>query len=193
MKIGYVRVSTTEQNTARQEVLMQEMGVEEVYIDKVSGKDTKRPELQKMLEYVRKGDTVIVESISRFARNTKDLLELIDKLNEKKVEFISKKENIDTSTPTGKFMLTVFGAVAELEREYILQRQAEGIAIAKQEGKYRGRKKIESDKFEKIYKEWKADNITAVRAMNLLGMKRNTFYRRVAEYEATKIDTKGKL
>ena len=186
MKIGYVRVSTTEQNTARQEVLMQDLRVEEIYIDKASGKNTDRPELQKMLEYVRKGDTVIVESISRFARNTKDLLELIETLKKKNVEFISKKENIDTSTPTGKFMLTVFGAVAELEREYILQRQAEGIEIAKQEGKYKGRKKIENDKFEKVYKDWKAESITAVRAMELLGMKRNTFYRRVAEYETEK-------
>ncbi|MBE6034935.1 MAG: recombinase family protein [Clostridiales bacterium] len=186
MKIGYIRVSTTEQNTARQEVLMQELGVDEVYVDKISGKNTNRPELQKMMQYVRKGDTVIVESISRFARNTKDLLELIDQLKEKEVEFISKKENIDTTTPTGKFMLTVFGAVAELEREYILQRQSEGIAIAKQEGKYKGRKKIENDKFEKVYKDWKADSITAVRAMELLGMKRNTFYRRVKEHETEK-------
>lgn len=183
MKIGYIRVSTTEQNTARQEVLMQDLGVDEIYIDKASGKNTDRPELLKMLKYVRKGDTVIVESISRFARNTKDLLELIETLKDKQVEFISKKENIDTSTPTGKFMLTVFGAVAELEREYILQRQMEGIAIAKQEGKYKGRKKIENDKFEKVYRDWKAQNITAVRAMEILGMKRNTFYRRVKEHE----------
>ena len=123
MKIGYVRVSTREQNMARQEVLMQELGVEEIFIDRMSGKNTDRPELKRMMEYVRQGDTVIVESISRFARNTKDLLNLIEQLNQKHVEFISKKETIDTSTPTGKFMLTVFGAVAELEREYILQRQ----------------------------------------------------------------------
>jgi DNA invertase Pin-like site-specific DNA recombinase len=186
MKIGYIRVSTDEQNTTRQELLMHEMGVDELFIDKTSGKNTNRPELKRMLEFVRKGDTVIVESISRFARNTKDLLELIDKLKEKEVNFVSKKENIDTSTPTGKFMITVFGAVAELEREYIHQRQAEGIKIAKQDGKYKGRKKIVNDKFEKIYKEWKSKNITAVRAMELLGMKRNTFYRRVAEYEKEK-------
>jgi DNA invertase Pin-like site-specific DNA recombinase len=186
MKIGYIRVSDKEQNTARQEVLMKDLGVDEIYIDKASGKSTDRPELQKMMQYVRKGDIVIVESISRFARNTKDLLDLIDKLKEKNVEFISKKENIDTTTPMGKFMLTVFGAVAELERDYILQRQAEGIAIAKEDGIYKGRKKIVNDKFEKIYKDWKADNITAVRAMELLGMKRNTFYRRVSEYEAEK-------
>jgi len=186
IKVGYVRVSTAEQNIARQEVLMQDLSVDEIFIDKVSGKDTKRPELQKLLAYVRKGDTVIVESVSRFARNTKDLLDLIDILKDKHVDFVSEKEDIDTSTPTGKFMLTVFGAIAELEREYILQRQAEGIAIAKQQGKYKGRKKIQNDKFEKIYKEWKEENITAVRAMELLGMKRNTFYRRVAEHEEKK-------
>ena len=186
MKIGYIRVSTTEQNTARQEVLMQELNVDEIYVDRISGKNTDRPELKKMMGYVRKGDTVIVESISRFARNTKDLLELIEQLKNKEVEFISKKENIDTTTPTGKFMLIVFGAVAELEREHILQRQAEGIAIAKEQGRYKGRKKIENEKFEKIYTDWKSESITAVRAMELLGMKRNTFYRRVNEYEKEK-------
>lgn len=134
MKIGYIRVSTQEQNTMRQEALMEALGVDEVYIDRMSGKNTNRPELQKMMEYVRKGDTVIVESISRFARNTRDLLELVEQLTAKGVEFVSKKEAIDTTTPTGKFMLTVFGAVAELEREYILQRQREGISIAKEQG-----------------------------------------------------------
>lgn len=92
-------------------------------MDKVSGKNTQHSQLKAMLEYVRKGDTVIVSEISRFARNTKDLLDLVETLTAKGVEFVSKKEAIDTTTPTGKFMLTVFGAVAELEREYILQRQ----------------------------------------------------------------------
>jgi len=93
-----------------------------------------------MLQVVRQGDTVIVESISRFARNTKDLLDLVEQLTSKGVEFVSQKEAIDTSTPAGKFMLTVFAAVAELEREYLLQRQREGIAQAKAQGKYAGRK-----------------------------------------------------
>ena len=114
MKIGYIRMSTADQNTARQELLMEQLGVDEVYIDRISGKNTNRPELQKMMEYVRRGDTVIVESISRFARNTRDLLELVEQLSAKGVEFVCKKEAIDTTTPTGKFMLTVFGAVAEL-------------------------------------------------------------------------------
>ena len=139
MKIGYIRVSTEEQNTIRQEVLMEELGVDEIYIDKVSGKSSERPQLKKMMQFVRRGDVIIVESISRFARNTKDLLNLIEDLSAKDVTFISKKEAIDTTTPSGKFMLTVFGAVAELEREYILQRQREGIEIAKKQGKYKGR------------------------------------------------------
>lgn len=103
MKVGYVRISTKEQNTARQDVIMEQLGVERVYTDKVSGRDTNRPESQKMMEFVREGDVVIVESISRLARSTKDLLELTSKLEEKKVQFISQKETIDTSTPTGKF------------------------------------------------------------------------------------------
>ena len=182
MKIGYIRVSTQEQNTMRQEVLMQELGVDEVYIDRLSGKNTDRPELKKMMDYVRKGDTVIVESISRFARNTRNLLELIEKLSEKGVEFVSRKEAIDTTTPTGKFMLTVFGAVAELEREHILQRQQEGIAIAKAEGKYRGRKPIERSNFDAVEKLWRAGTISAAEAMRRLDMSRSTFYRKVRQH-----------
>ena len=181
MKIGYIRVSSLDQNTIRQEVVMQELGVEEVFIDRLSGKDTKRAELQKMLAFARKDDAVVVESISRFARNTKDLLTLIDFLTAKGVTFISKKENIDTTTPTGKFMLTVFGAVSELEREYILQRQKEGIAIAKDQGKYKGRKRIENTSFDAVYTKWQENEITAVEAMKILNMKKSTFYRRVAE------------
>jgi DNA invertase Pin-like site-specific DNA recombinase len=179
LKIGYIRVSTQEQNTIRQEVLMKSLGVDEIYIDRMSGKNANRPELQKMMEYVRKGDTVIVESISRFARNTRDLLELVEQLTAKGVEFVSRKEAIDTTTPTGKFMLTVFGAVAELEREYILQRQREGIAIAKEQGKYKGRKPIEAPEFEQTIAKWKSGAITAAEAMRTLHMTKTTFYRKV--------------
>ena len=176
-KIGYIRVSTQDQNTIRQEVLMKSLGVDEVYIDRMSGKNTNRPELKKMMEYVRKGDTVIVESISRFARNTRDLLELVEHLTANGVEFVSKKEAIDTTTPTGKFMLTVFGAVAELEREYILQRQREGITIAKEQGKYKGRKPIQVPEFEQVIAKWKSGAITAAEAMQILHMSKATFYR----------------
>lgn len=158
---------------------MQQLGVDELYIDKASGKNAVRPELQRMMEYVRKGDTVVVESISRFARNTRDLLELVEQLTAKEVEFVSLKEAIDTATPTGKFMLTVFGAVAELEREYILQRQREGIEIARQQGKYHGRKPIQSPDFDAVIQQWQDGKLTAVAAAKKLGMSKATFYRRV--------------
>ena len=179
MKIGYVRASTTDQNTARQEVLMESLGVDQVYIDRVSGKNTDRPELKRMMTFVREGDTVIVESISRFARNTRDLLELVERLTAKGVEFVSKKEAIDTTTPSGKFMLTIFGAVAELEREYILQRQREGIEIAKQQGKYKGRKPLSPPGFQEMVIRWKRGEITAAEACRRLGMSKATFYRKV--------------
>ena len=179
MKIGYVRVSTEEQNTARQEIMLRELGVDELFVDRASGKNADRPELNRMMNFVRRGDTVIVESISRFARNTRDLLDLVERLTEKQVEFVSRKEAIDTTTPTGKFMLTVFAAVAELEREYILQRQREGSAIAKQQGKYRGRPPKAYPDFERIAARWQKGEITAVQAMKQLGMSKTRFYERV--------------
>ena len=181
MKIGYVRVSTEDQNTARQEALMEKLAVDELFLDRMSGKSCQRPELQRMMAFVRKGDTVIVESISRFARNTRDLLDLVEQLTEKGVEFVSKKEAIDTTTPTGKFMLTVFGAVAELEREYILQRQREGIVIAKEQGKYKGRKPIQTPEFKQVTAKWRSGSITATEAMHMLHMSKSTFYRRVKQ------------
>lgn len=185
MRIGYVRVSTEEQNTARQEALMAQLDVDELFIDKTSGKSRERPELQRMLTFVRKGDVVIVESISRFARNTKDLLELIEILATQEVTFVSQKEAIDTRTPTGKFMLTIFGAVAELEREYILQRQREGIEIAKAQGKYTGRKPISPPEFDRVARQWQRGEITAATAMRKLGMAKSTFYRKVRQQKHT--------
>ena len=155
------------------------IGVDQGYIDRISGKTTDRPEPKRMMSFVRSGDTVIVESISWFARNTRDLLDLVEQLTAKQAEFGSKKEAIDTTTPTGKFMLTVFGAVAELEREYILQRQREGIAIAKAAGVYKGRKPIERPEFQGVVRQWREGNITAAEAMKRLDMKPSTFYRKV--------------
>ena len=187
MKIGYVRVSSASQNIERQEVIMESLGVKKIYIDIMSGKNSSRPELQRMLSEIQEGDTLIVESISRFARNTKDLLNLIEQLEENGVKFLSQKENIDTSTATGKFMLTIFGAVAQLERDYLLQRQKEGIAIAKTKGKYKGRKQIELDhkKFQRLYNDWKNKKLSSKHFMLDMGIKPNTFYRRVAEFETS--------
>lgn len=182
-KVGYVRCSTVEQNEARQLRMMEEQRAEKIFVDKASGKNTDRPEFHKMMNYVRSGDVVIVESISRIARNTRDLLSIVAELTEKGVEFVSLKESIDTTTPTGKFMLTVFGALAELERENILERQREGIAIAKEQGKYTGRKRLDvnTEQMREVCARWRTGEITAVAAMAEVGMKPNTFYRRVKE------------
>ena len=155
MRVFYVRVSTEEQNEARQVKAAEEIGAEKIFIDKASGKNADRQQLKEMLAFVREGDIVYCSDISRIARNTKDLLSIVEELKKKKVDFISLKENIDTTTPQGQFMLTVFGALAELERENILQRQAEGIAIAKAQGKYKGRKQMDIDrkKFDAMCKE----------------------------------------
>lgn len=186
MKVGYARVSTQEQNTIRQEVLMEELGVGRLYIDKVSGKDTNRPELTKLMAFVREGDVLIVESISRFARSTRDFLSLMDELNRKQVQFISQKEKLDSETPQGRFMMVVFAALAELERENILQRQREGIECAKQEGKYKGRPPKKLEEWEDIYGQWKEGKITLVDASSKLGVSRSTFYRRANAMENQK-------
>lgn len=185
MKIGYVRVSSEGQNTERQEVLMERLGVERVFMDKCSGKNMDRPELRAMLEFMREGDTVVVESFSRLARSTKDLLEITDSMTAKGVEFISQKETIDTNTPAGKLMLTVLAAISQFERECIRQRQQEGIDLKKARGEYKGRVpiKVEDAAFEEQYKAWRSGLITARKAMESVGLKPNTFYRRVQVWE----------
>ena len=193
MKVFYIRCSTEEQNEARQIESSKEVGAEKLFIDKASGKNRDRAYLKEMIDYVREGDTVYCSDISRIARNTKDLLNIVEELNNKGVYFVSLKENIDTSTPQGKFMLTVFGAMAELERENILQRQKEGIALAKKEGKYKGRKRIEIDEkiFNDMIKEWKAGERTASSIYKYFEISPQTFYRRVNEMEKIEADRKA--
>lgn len=183
MKVGYIRVSTVEQNTERQKAIMEGLGVEKLYTEMLSGKNTDRPQLNAMLDFVREGDTVVVESYSRLARSTKDLLDLVEKLNQKKVQFISQKENIDTSTPQGRLMFTMFAGLAQFERECLLQRQREGIEIAKQQGKYKGRPKKSLENFTELYASVKNEEISISKASKLLGVSRSTFYRKMKEHE----------
>lgn len=139
MKIAYVRVSSINQNEARQVEALEKYGIERWYTEKISGKDANRPKLLEMLEYVREGDTIHIHDLSRLARSTADLLVIVDLLTKKGVHLVSNKENIDSSTPTGKLMLTMIGAINEFERTNILERTREGIAIAKRKGVYKGR------------------------------------------------------
>ena len=186
---GYIRVSSSDQCEDRQVIAMDELKIpsENIFMDKLSGKDAKRPQLKALMEIVRSGDKVIVESISRFARNTRDLLDLVEQLTAKGVEFVSQKERIDTSTPTGKFMLTVFGAVAELERGYILQRQAEGIAAARRRGvKFGGTVIKPPENFTELVRQWERGNLPLKEVLRQTGLKESTFYRRLRELRAAK-------
>lgn len=183
MNIGYARVSSDSQNTIRQEELMKTLGVKKVFVDVCSGKNKDRPQLRAMLEFVREGDTVVVESISRLARNTRDLLSIVNELKAKNVALKSIKESFDTSAPSGRLVLTLFGAISEMERNYIRDRQREGIEIKKAQGGYKGRKPIEvdEDKWQEAMRLWDRGEITATEAMKRLELKRNTFYRRVQQ------------
>lgn len=154
MKIGYVRVSTEEQNEARQVEALQKHGVEKIYIEKRSGKNLDRPVLQELLEYIREGDTVYIHDLSRISRSLSDLLELVELLQKKKVHLVSNKESIDTTTPTGRLFLSIVGAINEFERTNLLERQREGIAIAKRQGKYKGRKQRTLDNIAVLYDQW---------------------------------------
>lgn len=187
MIVAYIRVSTAEQNETRQLEAMAKQGVEKYFTEKVSGKNTTdRPELNNMIDFVRQGDTVIVHDFSRLARSTKDLLEIVDILNNKGVTLISNKESVDTSTATGKLMLTMIGAIAEFERQNLLDRQAEGIAIAKREGKYKGRKAIEinTDTFKAQYNRYMNREISKSELARVLKVSRPTLDKMIKEYVA---------
>ena len=170
MKLGYVRVSTVEQNEERQLETMKKYGVEKVFSEKVSAKDTRRPKLQEMMEFARDGDT-------------QDLLHLVETFNTKGVHLVSSKENIDTSTPTGKLLLTVIAAIAQFERENLKERQMEGIKIAKKKGLYKGRKPVKVDNFEQHYTRWKNREVSKSQLARELGISRQTLYTLFEKYE----------
>jgi len=184
--ISYIRVSTQHQNTGRQHEDFSAKGItiDKLYEEKISGKNTDRPQLKAMLQYVREGDTVYAESFSRLARSTRDLLEIVEDLTSKGVQFVSLKENVDTSTPQGKFMLTVFAGLAQLERDTILQRQREGIDLCLSEGRAYGRPTAKiSDTFATHYQKWKAGKIKAVDFMKAENLPKSTFYKLVKRFE----------
>lgn len=176
MKVAYVRVSTLEQNEARQVEALKKYDIEKWFIEKVSGKDTNRPKLQEMLGFVREGDTVFIHDFSRLARSTKDLLDIVDRFNDKGVHLVSNKENLDSSTPTGKLMLTMLGAINEFERSNLLERQREGISIARRQGKYKGAsvKKIGDERFNDCWQRYKTRQITKVQLAKELEISRPT-------------------
>lgn len=182
--IAYVRVSTEDQNDLRQKEALRLHQIDKFFTEKVSAKDVNRPQLQALLDYIREDDTVYVKDFSRLARSTKDLLDIVEKFKLKGVKLVSLKENLDTNTPTGKLMLTMIGAIYEFERLNLLERQREGIAIAKRDGKYKGRKEIRHpENFGEVYPLWINREITGRESMKRLNLKPNTFYKLVKEWE----------
>lgn len=183
MQIAYIRVSSIDQNEQRQIEAMQRYNIEKWFIEKVSGKDTNRPKLKEMLDFAREGDTIHIHDFSRLARSTKDLLDIVELLNSKGITLISNKENIDSSTPTGKLMLTMIGAINEFERTNLLERQKEGIAIAKREGKYKGRKAVSIPDFDKHYQRYISREISKSELAKELNISRPTLDKLIKEYQ----------
>lgn len=183
MQIAYIRVSSIDQNEQRQIEAMQRYNIEKWFIEKVSGKDTNRPKLKEMLDFAREGDTIHIHDFSRLARSTKDLLDIVEQLNKKGVHLVSNKENIDSSTPTGKLMLTMIGAINEFERTNLLERQREGIIIAKRNGKYKGRKAISIPDFEKHYNRYITRKISKSQLAKELNISRPTLDKLIKEYQ----------
>lgn len=176
MNVAYIRVSTVEQNESRQIEAMKDKGIEKYFTEKVSAKDTNRPQLKEMLDFVRTGDTIYIHDFSRLARSTEDLLNIVNRLNEKGVHLVSNKENLDTSTPTGKLMLTMIAAINTFERENMLERQREGIALAKKEGRYKGGrpKEIDMNLFNNLLSDYNNRTINKVEFSKKLGVSRPT-------------------
>ena len=178
MKYAYIRVSTIDQNEARQIEAMKKYDIpqENYYIEKISGKNTDRPQLQKLLATVQEGDTIHIHDFSRLSRSTSDLLKITDELNAKGVHLVSNKENLDSSTPTGKLMLTMIGAINEFERTNMLERQLEGVKIAKKNGRYK-KKDIDMDLFNKLKKDVDKGRLTVATASEELGISRVTWWK----------------
>ena len=181
--IAYVRVSTVEQNEARQRESLRKYNIDKWFIEKASGKDMNRPKLKEMLEYIREDDTVYVLEFSRLGRSTADLLSIVQKIEEAGAKFVSTKENFDTSTPTGRLQMTMMAAIAEFERAMILERQREGIAIAKSEGKYKGRKAVCVPNIGEYYSKYmrRAGTKTSIAAE--IGISRTTLDKLFKQYE----------
>lgn len=184
--IAYVRVSTLEQNEARQREALKGLNIDKWFIEKASGKDIKRPKLQEMLEYIREDDTVYVEEFSRLGRSTADLLAIVKQIEDSGAKFKSLKENFDTSTPAGRLQMTMMAAIAEFERAMILERQREGIAIAKKEGKYKGRKAVCIPNIGDYYQKYMTRQETKTSIAAELGISRTTLDKLFKEYEKSK-------
>ena len=181
--IAYIRVSTVEQNEARQKAALQNYNIDRWFIEKASGRDANRPILKEMLDYIREEDVVYVEEFSRLGRSTADLLAIVRKIEDAGAKFVSLKEQFDTTTPAGRLQMTMMAAIAEFERDMILERQREGIAIAKAAGKYKGRKEITIPNIGEYYEKYMTRQGTKVSIADELGISRTTLDKLFNKYK----------
>ncbi len=180
MLIGYSRVSTNDQSLNSQTDKLKQYGCEKIYSDIISGSKAERKQLNEMLEYIREGDTVVVYRLDRLGRSLKDLINIINIFQDKKVNFKSITENLDTSTPTGKLMFHISGAFAEFERNIIRERTKAGLESARARGKNGGRpSKITSDKIQMAKSLYENKNIDIDTIVRQLGVCRATFYKMI--------------
>lgn len=174
---GYARVSTELQNLDRQLDVLKKYGVDMIYNEKMTGTKKDRPELTKMLDRMTENDTVVVESLSRLGRSTKDLIELTELFEQKGVHLISLKESIDTSTSTGKLLFTLMSAIAQFERDTIAERTREGLRSARARGRTGGRPKVDPDSIRKAVKLYHTKQYSIKEIEELTGVKKSTLYR----------------
>ena len=182
MRIGYVRVSSLDQNPDRQIEDLKAQQVEKIFMDKISGKNTERPELQNMLSFIREGDVLLVHSLDRLARNLGGLLTMVEELTNRgiSIHFISEKLDFEAgkdASPMSKLLLSMVGAFAEFERSMIKRRQMEGIALAKERGAYTGRQRTVSDETLQKVKEMVEQGIPLAKAAEKNHISRSTVYR----------------
>lgn len=178
---GYARVSTEAQNLDRQLDMLKKYGVDYIYNEKMTGTKRNRPELEKLLDRITEGDTVVVESLSRLGRSTKDLIELTEIFQSKKVNLVSLKEAIDTSTSTGKLLFTLMSAISQFERDVIADRTREGLRSARARGRTGGRPKTDSEAVKKAVKLYNTGEYSLKEIHELTGVKKDTLYRNLKD------------
>lgn len=183
MRVGYLRVSIMEQDEQKQKEALKQNQIERWFVDQISARSRERPQLKAMMDFVKRGDIVYIHDFSRFARNVNDLLELVERLHQKEVTLISNQEKFNTGTPAGKIMVSMLKSIQRFEHRIYLERQMEGIALAKKKGIYKGRKKIPiNDSFKECYKQYIDGTINKGQFADALQISRPTLNRMLREY-----------
>lgn len=178
MLLGYARVSTENQNLYRQTDALKKYGVEErnIYMEKITGTRRDRPELNRLLDYVQAGDVIVISELTRLGRSTRDLISISELLNKKKVELISLKEKIDTTTATGKAMFGMLAVMAQFERDLIAERTREGLSSARARGQKGGRRKLSDEKIDMALTLWDSNKYSSAEVSEKVGISKRTLF-----------------